>query len=485
MTTPVLRNYIGGEWVESSTGQLQDQRNPADLTEVTCRFQQSSRDDAGSAIDAASAALEPWSAMSAPRRAECLTKALAVLLRRKEEIAEIITRENGKTLKESMAEIMSAIKEMDWQIAEGRRLYGETIPSEHEGVFAYSVRQPLGVVSIISPWNFPFNVACRKCVPALMGGNTVVLKPASLTPRAGGCFVEAFAEAGLPAGALNLVTGAGSVVGDELVANPKIRAISFTGSTPVGMGIHKKAADTLARTQLEMGGKNPAVVLADADLDQAADAVMQAAYACAGQWCTSTSRAIVEAGVFDSFLHKVLERVAKIRVGNGMDTSVTMGPVCGEQQLCDILRHIETGVKEHAKLVAGGRRMKDGGRDRGYFIEPTVFSEVTPQMTIAREEIFGPVLAIIKVADFSQAVTVANDVTFGLSSSVFTSSLEKALRFVEKTDVGLTHVNMHTAHKEPQLSFGGIKYSGVGLPEAGRTGIEFFTRHKVVYIKYR
>jgi aldehyde dehydrogenase (NAD+) len=477
----LLRNHINGEWVDATTGSVAEQRDPADLSAVTCRFQQSDRESARTAIAAAEGALGAWSALPAPKRAEFLVRAQAVLVRRQEEIALSITRENGKAIVESRTEVLAAIKEMDWQIGEGRRLYGETVPSERDGVFAYSIRQPLGVVSVITPWNFPFNVVCRKCVPALMGGNTVVLKPASLTPRTAAYFVEAMEEAGLPAGVINFITGPGSTAGDELVVNSKIRAISFTGSTPVGMGIHQKAAATLARTQLEMGGKNPAVVLADADLDAAADAVVLAAYACAGQWCTSTSRAIVEASVFDRFQQEVLKRVAKIKVGNGMDPATTMGPVCGEQQVRDIMGYIETGIREGAKLVAGGRRI--GGK--GCFIEPTVFTGVTPDMVIAREEIFGPVLILMKVDGFDEAVRVANNVVFGLSSSVFTTSLEKASRFVEATDAGLTHVNMPTAYKEPQLSFGGIKQSGVGLPEAGKTGIEFFTRHKVVYVKYR
>jgi aldehyde dehydrogenase (NAD+) len=477
---PVLRNYISGEWVEATTGSVAEQRDPADLSVVTCRFQQSGREDARAAIAAAEAASPAWSAMTAPKRAEFLARAQAVIVRRQDEIAASITRENGKTIAESRGEVAAAVKEMDWLIGEGRRLYGETIPVERGGVFAYSIRQPLGVVSVISPWNFPFNVVCRKCVPALMGGNTVVLKPASLTPRTAACFVEALEEAGLPAGVLNFITGPGSTAGDELVVNPVIRAISFTGSTPVGMGIHQKAAATLARTQLEMGGKNPAVVLADADLEAAADDVVLAAYACAGQWCTSTSRAIVEASVFDRFQREVLARVARIRVGSGADPATTMGPVCGEQQVGDILRYIEIGKSEGAKLAVGGRRLGDG-----CFIEPTVFTGVTPDMVIAREEIFGPVLCLMQVAGFDEAVRLANDVAFGLSSSVFTTSMEKAWRFVEATDVGLTHVNLPTAYKEPQLSFGGIKQSGAGLPEAGKTGIEFFTRHKVAYVKYR
>ena len=479
MQLPLVKNFIGGTWSDSSTGALLEHRDPADLTRITCAFQRSSRDDALRAIDAAEAAFESWANTPAPKRAEILTRALAVIERRRDDIAKVITIENGKTLRESQGEIASAIGEMNWQIGEGRRLYGDTLPSEREGVFAYCIRQPLGVVSIISPWNFPFNVPCRKAVPAIMAGNTVVFKPASLTPRTGACFVEAFEEAGLPPGVLNMVTGDGALVGEEFVSNPRIKAISFTGSTPVGMGIHRKAAATLARTQLEMGGKNPLVVLADANLDEAAEAAVLAAFACAGQWCTSTSRAIVEASVYEPFLEKVTARIARIAVGNGLEAGSTMGPVCGETQCRDILRYIEIGREQGATLATGGKRIADHGMDKGCFIEPTVFTDVTPEMTIAREEIFGPVLAVLRVRDFDEAVRVANDVEFGLSSSIFTASLASALTFVEKTEAGLTHVNMHSALKEPQLSFGGIKHSGAGLPEAGKTGIEFFTRHKV------
>jgi alpha-ketoglutaric semialdehyde dehydrogenase len=485
MDKPTLQNYINGEWVETKSGKLGEQHNPADLTQVTSRFPRSTREEAQQAVAAAQAAYPAWAALPVGARAELLKKALAVLVRRREEIAQVITLENGKCVRESLGEIDSAIREMDWQIAEGRRMYGDVVPSDQEGVFAYSIRQPLGVVSVICPWNFPFNVASRKCTPALIAGNTVVMKPASLTPRTGACFIEAFAEAGLPAGVINLVTGDGGTVGDELVINPAIKAISFTGSTPVGRGIHELAAKTLVKTQMEMGGKNPAVVLADADLDKAADAVVLAAFACAGQWCTSTSRAIVKKSIAKAFQEKVLARVCKLKVGNGLDATTTMGPVCGEAQLHGVLNYIEIAKQEGGKILTGGMQVVDGDMGKGCFIAPTVVCGVTPAMTIAKEEVFGPVLAIIEVADFEEAVAVANDVEFGLSSSIFTDSLEKAMAFIERTDVGVTHVNMPTAFKEPQLSFGGIKYSGVGLPEAGKTGVEFFSRHKVVYIKSR
>ena len=484
MTTE-FNNYIDGEWTGSADGKTFEQRNPANLDEITGVWPASTRDDARGAIDAARRAFPAWAGLSPLKRADILKRAHEGMSRRCDEFAEVLTRENGKTLAESKAEIHSAVKEMEFQIHEGVRLGGQTIPTSAEGVFAYSVRQPLGVVSIISPWNFPFNVPGRKVTPALMAGNTCVFKPASLTPQTGRKFVDLFVDAGLPAGVLNFVTGAGSTAGEEMVTHPAVKAVSFTGSTDVGRGIHQKAAQIMARTQLEMGGKNPLIVLADADLDQAAQAAATAAYACAGQWCTSTSRAIVVASLVEEFVRRVADLAGRIVVGNGLDERTTMGPVCGTAQRKSILDYIEIGKKEGATLTLGGGRMTGDTYDKGCFIEPTIFTDVDPAMTIAREEIFGPVLSIIKVANFDEAVEVANRVDFGLSSSVYTSDLRKAFTFLERTEVGLTHVNLMTALKEPQLSFGGIKASGFGIPEAGKTGIEFFTEHKVAYVKYR
>ena len=478
-------NFINGAWVASRAGRTYEQKNPADLTTVTGLWQKSTADDVNLAVEAAAEAFASWSGLSVYQRAGHLKKALALMETHRDRIAAVLTAENGKTLRESQAEIASAIKEMDFQIAEGVRMGGSVMPSEQDGVFAYQVRRPLGTVAVIAPWNFPFNVPCRKVTPALMAGNTCVLKPAGLTPGVGAEFVRVYEEAGLPAGVLNFVTGSGSEIGDTLVSHPKVKAISFTGSTEVGTAIHQKAAAALTRTQLEMGGKNPIVVLADADLAAAADSAVLAAYACAGQWCTSTSRALVEKSVLSEFLDLLLSRVGRIVVGKGTDPRTTMGPVCGESQLRNILAGIEKGKAEGARLLVGGGRVGEGDLGRGCFVEPTVFADVRPEMFLAQEEIFGPVLSVMAVDDFDEAVRVANGVRFGLASSIYTRDLRKAMTFAEKTDVGLTHVNMPTAFKEPQLSFGGVKLSGQGTPEAGRSGIEFFTEHKVVYVKYR
>lgn len=486
------RNYIDGAWVAPRGGDYFEQRNPAKPSEVTGLYPASSEEDARAAIDAAEKAFAGWRATNVVRRAEILRGALDLMRDRSREIAKVLTSENGKTLAESSAEINAAVREMDYQIAQGIRAMGETVPLERSGVFGYSVREPLGVVSVISPWNFPFNVPGRKCVPALVAGNTCVFKPASLTPRTGIEFVRLFADAGLPAGVLNLVTGSGRKVGTPFIADARIKAVSFTGSTEVGIQIQEVAAPRLVRTQLELGGKNPAVVLEDADLDAAAKAVVTAAYACAGQWCTSTSRAIVLDEIYDRFLAMLVERARAIVVGDGADSGTGMGPVCGKEQFTSILAAIDQGQKSGARLVTGGNPTRPGGGAadagdadaNGYFIEPTIFAGVDPRSDLAQEEIFGPVLSVIRAKDFDEAVEIANGVRYGLCSSIFTNDLERAHRFLERTDVGLTHVNMMTALKEPQLTFGGRKESGFGIPEAGATGIEFFTQHKVAYINY-
>ncbi len=478
-------NYINGRWVAPEEGITYDHRNPADLTQITGTWPRSTAPDVHSAIQAARKAFEGWRKATVYQRAEHLRKALSLMRERIDRIAAVITVENGKTLAESRAEIVSAIKEMDYQINEGIRLGGRIMPSEREGILAYGVRVPLGVVAVISPWNFPFNVPSRKITPALITGNTCILKPAGLTPGVGAEFVALFADADLPEGVLNFVTGCGTVLGPALVEDPAIKAVTFTGSTDVGVEIHRLAAKNLTRTQLEMGGKNPIVVLADADLDSAADATVLAAYACAGQWCTSTSRAVVEEAIHDEFVAMLLERVRKIQVGRGTAPDTTMGPVCGKAQLAGVLDYIRKGRDQGARLIVGGSQIQDGELANGCFIEPTIFTEVTSDMAIAQEEIFGPVLSVLRAADFDDAVDIANRVRFGLSSSVYTKDLHRALTFVERTEVGLTHVNIPTAFKEPQLSFGGVKLSGCGLPEAGDTGVEFFTEHKVAYIRYR
>jgi alpha-ketoglutaric semialdehyde dehydrogenase len=482
-TLDILQNYICGSWVNSVSGQTSDNISPVDKNEVICRVQASVIEDATKAIESAAWAYERWRATPAPERAALLLKVLRCMMDREEEFVRTITLENGKTLRESRGEFAAAIKEADYQIGQGRRLGGAYLPSDQPDVTCYLTRQPLGVATLITPWNFPLNVACRKMFPALIAGNTCVIKPADFTPMTTWLLARVMDEVSVPPGVVNYITGRGSVIGDTLVTHPAVKAVSFTGSTEVGLGIAEKLASRETKIQLEMGGKNPLVILADADLDRATDAVTLGAFSCSGQWCTSTSRAIVEAPIYDQVLEMLLEKAGRIVVGNGLDDSTRMGPVAGPKQFETIMNYIAIGKQEGARLCTGGNAITAGDFARGYFIEPTIFADVTSEMRIAREEIFGPVLSVMKAADFDDALRIANDTVYGLSSSIYTNDLAKAQRFVDESEVGLCHVNMPTAWKEAQLEFGGIKDSGRGLPEAGETGAEFFTDHKAVYIR--
>jgi aldehyde dehydrogenase (NAD+) len=479
----ILQNHIGGKWMDSASGRRRQSFNPARREELICETQDSTPADAEAAIRIAAEAFPAWSATPMPRRAALLQEFLRHFGAREDEFARAITRENGKTLRESRAEFTAALKEAAFQVGQGRRTAGALRPSELPGVTCLLRREPLGVAALITPWNFPLNVACRKLIPALIAGNACVLKPADLTPMSAALLFESLHSAGLPPGVANLVFGRGSVIGDTIVTHPAVKALSFTGSTEVGLGIAKKLAGRDTKIQLELGGKNPLVVLADADLDKAVEAAIVGGFGCSGQWCTSTSRVIVEAGIHDAFLSKLTAGVKAIVVGDGSDETVKMGPVCGSQQYGTILKFIEVGKQEGAHLATGGGALTEGRHARGWFIAPTVFAEVASEMVIAREEIFGPVLVVLKATDFDDAIRLANDTRYGLASSLYTRDLAKAQRFIAESKVGLCHVNMPTAYKEPQLEFGGVKESGRGNPEAGDSGIEFFTRHKAVYLK--
>lgn len=479
----VLKNYIDGKWVSCLTGETSANIDPANKNSVICHVQASGVEDAQSAITAAASAFGHWRATPAPVRAALLQKVLRRMTECEEEFARTITMENGKTLREARMEFAAAVKEADYQIGQGRRLGGTMLPSEQPGVTCYLSRQPVGVVSLITPWNFPLNVACRKLFPALIAGNTCILKPADFTPMSTWLLMRAVDEVGFPNGVVNYITGRGSVIGDTLVASPTVKAVSFTGSTEVGIGIARKLAGSSTKIQLEMGGKNPLVVLSDAALQSAVDAVLIGAFSCSGQWCTSTSRAVVQAEVHDEFLDLLVPRVRAIIVGSGLDESIQMGPVAGAKQYETILNYIAIGKEQGARLCAGGEAITDGDYADGFFIQPTVFTDVTSDMRIAREEIFGPVLSVMKATDFNDAIRIANDTVYGLASSIYTTDVAKAQRFVAESEVGLCHVNMPTAWKEPQIEFGGIKDSGRGLPEAGETGAQFFTDLKAIYVR--
>jgi alpha-ketoglutaric semialdehyde dehydrogenase len=484
-STRILQNYVNGRWVDSASGRRSRCVNPAHREATVCEAQASGPQDVEQAVAAATEAFPDWAQMPAPRRAALLQEVWFRMKSREEDFVRTITRENGKTLRESRAEFHAALKEADFQIGQGRRIAGKHLPSEVPGVACYLRRRPLGVAALITPWNFPLNVACRKLFPALIAGNCCVLKPSDLTPMSAALLFELLHESGLPPGVANLVTGRGSVIGDTLVTHPAVQAVSFTGSTEVGVGIAQKLAGRATKVQLEMGGKNPLVVLADADLPKAVEAAVVGAYSCSGQWCTSTSRLIVEQAVYAPFLEQLVAAVNALTVGDGFDETTRMGPVCGTEQFDNILRYLELGKREGTRLCAGGRALTEGRLALGCFIAPTVFADVTPAMRIAREEIFGPVLVVMPAKDFDEALQLANATPFGLASSIYTTDLAKARRFVAESEVGLCHVNLTTAWKEPQLEFGGVKESGRGLPEAGESGLEFFTAHQAVYVKER
>ncbi|NIB38698.1 aldehyde dehydrogenase [Pseudomaricurvus alkylphenolicus] len=477
------KNFIDGQWCSSESSRTFEVRNPAVWSEVLHRYPKSTDKDTARAVESASNAFASWKSVALSEKSTIMRRMCELIREHRDQIAVTITRENGKLISESLVEIDSALLELEYQVGEGQRQFGTAGESFKGGILGHSRKEPLGVVSAIIPWNFPFNVPLRKLVPALMAGNTAILKPAGQTPAVGEIVTRLFQEAGLPSGVLQFVTGSGAELSSGLVAHPKIKAVTFTGSTEVGRQIAVTAADTFTRTQLEMGGKNPLVVLADADVDAAAEAAVIGAFSCAGQWCTATSRLIVENSVADILVDKVIARAKELVLGNGNDTESSMGPVCGKQQQRQILQHIHTAKHQGAKLRLGGSQVMEGELSEGCFVEPTVFDCVDVSMDIAKEEIFGPILAIMRVEDYEAALQLANDVPYGLSSSIFTRDIDKALHFTEHSEVGLTHVNIHSAYKEPQLCFGGYKDSGFGLPEAGSAGIQFFQEEKAIYLK--
>src|SRR5688500_18927336 len=403
---------------------------------------------------------------------------------RKEEFAAAITREEGKTISEARGETQRAINVVEFCAGESRRMVGETIPSELPSNFAYAIREPHGVVACITPWNFPIAIPAWKVAPALVAGNTVVFKPATLTPLTATLLTEVFVEAGLPAGVLNLVLGSGSEAGDEIVNHPALRAISFTGSTETGLKLYEQVARRGVKVQAEMGGKNPVVVLEDCDMDLAVESTAQGAFGSTGQRCTATSRAVVIDKIADEFVQKIVARAKSFKLGPGDDPGNEIGPSVDEGQFNTVLKYIDIGREDGAEMLCGGKRASGDGLENGYFVEPTVFDRVTPDMRIAQEEIFGPVLSVLRVKDFEEALVVANDSEFGLSSSIFTGDAVSVFRFVEEIETGMTHVNSPTTGGEAHVPFGGIKATGVGAFEQGSTALDFYTELKVVYVDY-
>lgn len=483
-TTKVYKNFIDGEWVESSTGETFENRNPADTRDLVGVFQKSGKADVDTAIEAAQRAYVKWRMVPAPKRAEIVFRAAEMLLERKEQYARDMTREMGKVIKETRGDTQEAIDTAYYMAGEGRRMFGPTTPSELPNKFAMAVRNPLGVCAMITPWNFPMAIPSWKLLPAIVCGNTCVIKPAQDTPLSTYNLVQTLSDAGVPHGVINIVSGFGSKIGAPLMEHPLVRAISLTGSTEVGRIVGTAAAKNFKHCSLELGGKNPMIVLDDANLDLALDGGLWGGFGTTGQRCTATSRIIVQKGVYNEFVDRYVERAKKLKVGNGLDESVEMGPAVNEAQMNTDLSYVEIGKSEGAKLLCGGNRLDQGDYKYGWFLEPTVFGDVDPKMRIAQEEIFGPVVSIIPCDDLDQAIEIANDIDYGLSSALYTKDVNKAFRAMRDLYAGITYINAPTIGAEVHLPFGGVKATGNGHREGGIGAIDFYTEWKSIYVDY-
>ena len=479
-----LDNFIDGQWRKPSSATYLPDINPADTKEVVAESPSSTAAEAIMAVEAAERAYPDWRATPAPQRGQLLYRVQRRMEARRHELAEVLTREEGKTLTESNGEIQRAINVVEFYAGEGRRLLGETIPSELPNNFCYTVREPIGPLALITPWNFPVAIPIWKLAPAIACGNTVVLKPASLTPLSAGLIADIFSECDAPPGLINVIYGSGREIGEALLSHPAIKGVSFTGSNEVGSKLYSTSAVNGIKCQCEMGGKNPIVVLDDADLDLATKSAVQGAYGSTGQRCTATSRAIVVDSVADHFIEQLEARVNALVVGNGLDPVTDVGPSVDQTQLDTVLNYIGIGQDEGAKLITGGLRLADDAHDCGYFVQPTIFDRVTSTMRIAQEEIFGPVLSVLRVPDAASALLAANAVRYGLAAAIYTQDVSRAFKLVDQLEAGIIHVNCPTVGGEAHIPFGGMKETGVGLREMGREAINFFTELKVVYLDY-
>ena len=478
-----FNNYIDGRWVPARSGKVFENRNPADQRDLIGVFQESAPEDASDAIAAAARAYSSWRLVPAPRRAEILFRAARLLADSKEEFARDMTREMGKVLEEARGDVQEAVDMTYFMAGEGRRLYGQTVPSELPNKFAMSVRQPVGVCSVITPWNFPMAIPSWKIVPALVCGNSVVFKPATLTPLSAVNFVRLLEEAGVPAGVVNLVTG-GPDVGTVLATHPDVSIVSFTGSTAVGRIVNQNAASSFKKVHLEMGGKNVVMIVADARLDLAVEGCLWGAFGTTGQRCTAASRVVVHEQVYDAFVEQFVARAKALRVGHGIDPSVQVGPSVSEGQLATVTKYVDIGRKEGATLLQGGKRLTGGDYDNGFFHEPTVFGDVAPTMRIAQEEIFGPVVAIMKCRSLEEAVAIGNGVAYGLSASIYTRDVDKAFAAMRDMHTGIFYVNAPTIGAEVHLPFGGTKATGNGHREAGTAALDVFSEWKSIYVDF-
>jgi alpha-ketoglutaric semialdehyde dehydrogenase len=481
--TKTFQNYIGGEWVDSASGDTFESTSPASGDSIGI-FPKSNAQDVDRAVAAAKAAFEEWRLVPAPKRGEILYRFANLLIEEKDDLTDLMSREMGKVKAEAGGDVQEAIDMSLYMAGEGRRMFGQTTPSELRDKFNMSVRQPIGVVGAITPWNFPIAIPSWKIAPALVCGNTVVFKPATDTPALGERFVELFAEAGLPAGVLNIVHGGGGAVGDRLVKHPDVRVITLTGSRETGVEVMRNAADGLKHVHLELGGKNAIIVLDDADLELAVDGIVWSAFGTSGQRCTAASRVIVQDGVYEQLQSKLVANAEKMRLGPGWEDDTDVGPVINKRALEKIHSYTEIGKDEGAKLLTGGEVATDNGLDRGFFYRPTIFGDVDPQMRVAQEEIFGPTTALIRVKDVDEAIRVSNGIKYGLSSSIFTRDVNKAFRAMRDLEAGITYINAGTIGAEVHLPFGGTKDTGNGHREAGQAALDVFTEWKSIYVDY-
>jgi aldehyde dehydrogenase (NAD+) len=482
--TNVYKNYIGGVWVEAKSGKTFENRNPANRQDLIGAFPASGAEDVNAAVQAAKEAFGRWRLVPAPKRGEILQRAGELLRREKDAIARAMTREMGKILKETRGDVQEGIDTAFYTAGEGRRLFGETTPSELPDKFAMSVRLPIGVCALITPWNFPMAIPTWKLFPALLCGNAVVLKPAEDTPLTAVKLFEVLAEAGVPPGVANLVHGRGEEVGAALVRHPGVTLVSFTGSAAVGREIASVCGQQLKRVSLELGGKNAQIVMEDADLDLALEGALWGAFGTTGQRCTATSRLILHRDIKKELTDKLVARAEKIKIGDGLDESVEMGPLINAAAREKVHRYVQIGRQEGARLLTGGALYEEGQWIDGYFYRPTIFDQVTPGMRIAQEEIFGPVLSIIEVKSFEEAIEVLNGTPYGLSSSIYTRDVARSFRAMRDIEAGITYVNGPTIGAEVQLPFGGVKDTGNGHREAGTTVYDIFSEWKSIYVDY-
>jgi alpha-ketoglutaric semialdehyde dehydrogenase len=484
MSAKTYKNLIGGEWVGSHSGQTYENLNPADTGDVVGIFQRSGKRDVDDAVSAAKQAFVRWRLLPAPKRAEIIFRAGEILQERKEDCARDMTREMGKILKEARGDVQEAIDTAFYMAGEGRRQFGAIVPSELPNKFAMAVRTPHGVCGMISPWNFPMAIPSWKLLPALVCGNTCVIKPAEDTPLSTLNLVKALMDAGLPKGAVNVVTGFGPEAGAPIVESADVRAVSFTGSSDIGRLVGQAAARSFKPCSLEMGGKNAIIILDDANLDLALDGVLWGAFGTTGQRCTAASRVIVQKDVYRQFADRLVYRAQRLKVGNGLDESVEVGPQINQQQVETSAKYVEIGKGEGAKLELGGKRLTDPKYEKGWFFEPTVFTDVDSAMRIAQEEIFGPVVSLILCENFEQAIQIANRIPYGLSSAIYTRDVNRAFRAMRDIEAGITYVNAPTIGAEVHLPFGGIKATGNGHREGGIGAIDFYTQWKSIYVDY-